>query len=149
MPRKHTYGYKVRFIEDGVTEWFSLGDLEKHFTTGSVTAADAPEDITIIVGDRVYCAWQDTDQWYYGTVTAVSEVNGCNLIDVRFDDGTSECGITSECSQFISRPDVLVEVDDNSSSGVVREEDKLIKVLTVGDSTVQVDDNEADELWEL
>ena len=29
------------------------------------------------------------------------------------------------------------------------EEDKLIKVLTVGDSTIQMDDNEADELWEL
>ena len=149
IPRKRTYGYKVRFIEDGVTEWFSLSDLEKHFVTGSVTAADAADDISIIVGDRVYCAWQDTDQWYYGTVTTVNEVDGVNLIDVRYDDGTSECGVTESCSQFISRPDVVVAVEESSSASVVLEEDKLIKILTVGDSTIQVDDNEADELWEL
>ena len=126
MPRKRTYGYKVRFIEDGITEWFSLRELEKHFVTGSMTAADAPDDIPILVGDRVYFAWRDTDQWYYGTVSAVSKVDGVNLIDVRYDDGTSECGVTETCSQFISRPDVLVEVEESSS--VLLEEDKLIKV---------------------
>ena len=39
------YGYRVRFVEDGVLEWFSLAELEKHFVNGSMTAVDAPDDI--------------------------------------------------------------------------------------------------------
>ena len=100
----------------------------------------------ILVGDRVYSSWQDSDQWYYGSVFAVSNVDGSDRFDVRFDDGTAECGITRDCIQFISRPDVRVEVNGDC---VVKEDDSLIQILTVGDSSTKVDDIEADELWEL
>jgi len=52
MPASHTYGYKVRFVEDSVLEWFSLKKLEQHFVTGSVTAVDAPDDIPILPRGR-------------------------------------------------------------------------------------------------
>lgn len=149
MPQRRTYGYQVRFVEDGVLEWFSLKELEEHFVTGSVTAADAPDDIDMRLGDRVYCAWQDTDQWYYGSVIDLKEMDCVTTIDVQFDDGTCECGITQDRSQFISRPDVLIEVNDDDTDTHGNEEDKLIKVLTVGDNTMLIDDTEADELWEL
>jgi len=70
-----------------------------------------------LVGDRVYCAWQDSDQWYYATVIVISDVDGVSRFDVRYGDGTTECGITEVCTQFISRPDVLVDVEE--SGGVV------------------------------
>ena len=69
--RKKQIGYCVKYVEDDVTEWWKVEDLEAYFVHGDVTAETNPDMKDLQIHDRVYASWESGDEWYYGVVEQV------------------------------------------------------------------------------
>ena len=100
--------------------------------------------------DRVYAAWDHSDEWYYGTIEDVYCVSTVKTYKIRFDDGTSESNVLAEDVQFISRPDVIdiIDMSSNVDDTDTSAGDVVISLLDpLGENNI-VEDVEIQEIWE-
>ena len=150
--KKRTTGYCVKYVEDSVTEWWKIEDLEQYFVSGEMTAATNADLKDFKMQDRVYAAWESGDEWYYGTIEKINHTPGPDSVQtykVRFDDGTSESDVLSENIQFISRADDIdTDTTDSITGNTDVDDHDVIHLLDPLGENDNVDDVEIQEIWE-